>query len=297
MSRRTALLPAALFAVLLGTTACKKNKPTTEDKQPPPDGLTTPDPGMPGGPGGPPGRPGRFPRPGDPNAGQPGDVSLPSPPQAPSLSGALARGQSQNNLKQIGLAFHNAADVYRTFPVGIADKNGKVGLSWRVAILPYIEQDNLYKQFKLDEPWDSEHNKKLIKMMPKTFAPPSTDANGYTYYRSFTGPDTVMPPATPRPGSGGQVIAGGVGLFNITDGTSNTILVAEAAEPVIWTKPDELPFDKTKPPKIGGVAFKDGANVVMCDTSTKFLPNSFGGADLSNAINRQDGMIINWPDK
>jgi hypothetical protein len=295
MSRRTAFLPAALFAVLLGTTACKKDKPTAGTM--PPGGIPAPGtggPGMPGAPGGPPGRPGLPPRPGDPDAGQPGDASLPSPPQAPGLSGAVARKQSQDNLKQIGLAFHNAHDSYNGLPVGVADKSGKVGLSWRVAILPYLDQDTLYRQFKLDEPWDSEHNKKLIKMMPKTFAPPNADTNGYTYLRSFSGPDAVMPAARGQPG---QVVKG-ITFVAIPDGASNTLLVAEAADPVIWTKPDELPFDKTKaPPKVGGSVFKDGFNAVLCDGAPKFLPNSFGGADLANAINRQDGVIVNWPDK
>src|SRR5438132_8532158 len=72
---------------------------------------------------------------------------------------AAGRAQSQNNLKQIALAVHNYHDVYGHFPQDITDKNGKPILSWRVAILPFIEQDNVYKMFKLDEPWDSENNK------------------------------------------------------------------------------------------------------------------------------------------
>src|SRR5207249_2796575 len=78
------------------------------------------------------------------------------------------RTVSQNNLKQIGLAMHNYHDTYRHFPPqALTDKNGKPLLSWRVAVLPFIEQDNLYRQFKLDEPWDSEHNRKLLERMPK----------------------------------------------------------------------------------------------------------------------------------
>jgi hypothetical protein len=290
-----------MAAALLALTACGKSKPTAGTEPAPPGGLGgAPTPGGDGMPGmgGPPGRPGRMPpRPTDPGVGQPGDATLPTPPQSPNLtSNALSRQQSQNNLKQIGIAMHNAADTYRTFPVGIADKSGKVGLSWRVAILPFIEQENLYKQFKLDEPWDSEHNKKLIPLMPKTFAPPGVDTNGYTWYRSFSGPDTVMPPSA-QPGKPGQVVLGGVGLANITDGTSNTLLVAEAAEPVIWTRPDEVAFDKTKPPpKLGGSVFKDGSNVVMCDGSTRFIKSTINPTQLSNAINRQDGMPVNLDD-
>src|SRR5262245_37493125 len=68
-----------------------------------------------------------------------------------------------NNLKQIGLAFHNHHDVQNALPRNIEDRDGKPLLSWRVAILPYVEEDALYKQFKLDEPWDSDNNKKLIE--------------------------------------------------------------------------------------------------------------------------------------
>ena len=79
---------------------------------------------------------------------------------------------SQNNLKQMALAFHNYAATYNgALPNNVYDQNGKPLLSWRVLILPYIEEEKLYKEFKLDEPWDSEHNKKLIARMPKLYAP------------------------------------------------------------------------------------------------------------------------------
>src|SRR5215207_10182341 len=78
---------------------------------------------------------------------------------------------AQNNLKQIGLAFHNFHDQTGAFPADIKGKDGKALLSWRVAILSYVEQDPLYKQFKLDEPWDSANNKPLAAKLPKLYAP------------------------------------------------------------------------------------------------------------------------------
>src|SRR5262249_31475882 len=152
-------------------------------------------------------------------------------------------------------------------------------------------QDALYKQFKFDEPWDSENNKKLIKLMPKIYAPPNTETNGYTYYRSFTGPDAIMPLPTGavKPG-----LVNGVAINAIPNGTVNTFLVAEATDPVIWTKPDELAFDKTQaPPKLGGALFADGFYVAMCDGSVKFIKKTIDEKTLKNAINRQDGEIIN----
>ena len=86
------------------------------------------------------------------------------------VRGTSERMKASNDLKLIGLAAYNYESTYGHFPDDIRDKNGKALLSWRVAILPYIEQDVLYKQFKLDEPWDSEHNKKLLEKMPKQFA-------------------------------------------------------------------------------------------------------------------------------
>ena len=82
-------------------------------------------------------------------------------------------------------------------PDRVTGPNGKPGLSWRVHILPYIEQDALYKQFKLDEPWDSEHNKKLIEKMPKVYVSPLAVAPpGETYYQVFTGKDAIFDPGS-----------------------------------------------------------------------------------------------------
>jgi hypothetical protein len=193
-------------------------------------------------------------------------------------------------MKQIMLAMHSFHDSNNSFPAGIADKSGKAGLSWRVALLPYLEQGALYKQFKLDEPWDSEHNKALIPKMPKVYAPPRTDTYGYTFIRGFTGQGTWIPPASLK-GQPGQVLRG-VGFVGITDGTSNTILVAEAYEPVIWTKPDEVQFTPGMAPRLGGV-FASGAVVGMGDGSTRFIRPSVSPKALADAIQINDGRPVN----
>ena len=104
---------------------------------------------------------------------------------------AAQRTSSINNLKQIALAMHNYNSTYGAFPAAaICDKKtGKPLLSWRVAILQYIEEEALYKQFKLDEPWDSEHNLKLAKNMPKIYFHPKANKPGddKTHYRLFYG--------------------------------------------------------------------------------------------------------------
>ena len=89
------------------------------------------------------------------------------------IRGNAARTQCVNNLKQIGLAMHNYHATHKTFPPAFTvDKDGKPLLSWRVLILPYLEQDALYKEFHLDEPWDSPHNRTLIERMPPTYRCP-----------------------------------------------------------------------------------------------------------------------------
>src|SRR5262249_36550937 len=96
-----------------------------------------------------------------------------------------------DQLKKIGVALHNYHANNGTFPAAaITDKNGKPLLSWRVAILAYIEEEeNLYKEFKLNEPWDSKHNKALLKKMPKLFIPKGakTKKPYSTFYRGFVG--------------------------------------------------------------------------------------------------------------
>jgi hypothetical protein len=186
-----------------------------------------------------------------------------------------------NNLKQIGLAFHNYESAYAYFPGNIEDKDGKPLLSWRVAILPFIEEDALYKEFKLDEPWDSEHNKKLIAKMPKLYAPVRVKAKeGETFYQRFSGPDTLLEPKKK------------VKIISVTDGLSNTGLVFEAGEPVIWTKPADMPFDAKKQlPKLGGL-FDGQCHVVLCDGSVIRMKKDPDEKELKKFIMPSDGEVI-----
>ena len=136
---------------------------------------------------------------------------------------AAIRSQCVNNEKQIGLAIHNYIAGHDSFPPAYtADKAGKPLLSWRVLILPYIEQDALYKEFHLDEPWDSPHNKALIAKMPATYRCPGESddlaGQGKTRYLAPRGKATIFPGAET------------VKLRDVTDGTSNTIMVVEAGD-------------------------------------------------------------------
>jgi len=205
------------------------------------------------------------------------------------------RNDSANNLKLIGLAFHNFHDSYGRMPdSAIRDNKGKALLSWRVALLPFLEEDNLFKEFRLDEPWDSKHNKTLLSRLPKVYAPTITGKAkkaDSTYYRVFTGPDTMFDAKRAR-GQGINTL--GLGFGQITDGTSNTVMVVEASDPVLWTKPDELEYDAKKPiPKLGGL-FKEGFHVLLCDGSVKLLDRKANVAELRRLINPNDGEKLNW---
>ena len=87
---------------------------------------------------------------------------------------AARRNMSMNNMKQIMLAMHNYHDANGNLPPAFStDDAGNALLSWRVLILPYLEEQALYDQFHLDESWNSEHNKTLISKMPEVYAEPS----------------------------------------------------------------------------------------------------------------------------
>jgi prepilin-type processing-associated H-X9-DG protein len=189
-------------------------------------------------------------------------------------------------MKQIGLAMHNYLSATNTFPKPmITDNNGKPLLSWRVAILPYIEQGELYNKFHLDEPWDSPHNKALINEMPPTYVCPSRGnvEPGTTTYRMFVGKGAFSEKDQGTP------IAG------ITDGTSNTIMVVEAAEAVPWTKPDsDLEFDPDAKPSLYGAGspHPGGFNALFGDGSVRFIKNSIAAQVFRALITRAGGEVI-----
>ena len=202
---------------------------------------------------------------------KPGAAKLPPPTE-------VQLERSKNNLKQILIAIHCYSDAMGAVPNNVVDpKTKKPTLSWRVHLLPYLEEDDLYRKFKFDEPWDSKINKPLIAKMPKVFAPIRVTAQpGETFYRGFTGPGTVFE-------AGARY-----GLGTIPDGTSNTVGVVEAGEPCIWTKPDDLPFDPKKPlPKLGGL-FDGDFHVALMDGSVQKVNGQRMKADAFKGMLRRN---------
>ncbi|QVL30010.1 DUF1559 domain-containing protein [Telmatocola sphagniphila] len=204
-------------------------------------------------------------------------------PAVQKVRAAAGQAQGTNNVKQMILAFHNFESAYGFFPNDICDKNGKPLLSWRVAILPYIEQANLYNQFKLDEPWDSEHNKPLSEIVVKIFCNPNDpDVGPKTHYQVFTGKDTCFVPGKK------------LNITNITDGTSNTGIVFEAKEAVVWTKPGDIAYSP-KMDVASKLLFRNGQSttVGMADGSVRMIDKNLSARTWHLLINPADGEVLN----
>ncbi len=200
---------------------------------------------------------------------------------------AARRAQRRNNLKQMGLAFHNYHDVYRTFPRYNGDANPKAddakrGLSWRVHLLPFVDGAQLYEKFHLDEPWDSEHNKTLIEEMPDVFKTEGVAKPGHTAMHVFIGEDTAFGDGTKAPG-----------IRDYTDGTSNTFLAVEAGPDTaeIWTKPGGLKFTgKDSIELLGKIG--DSFLVLMCDGAVRNVSKDIEADQLNNLIQHNDGNVV-----
>jgi hypothetical protein len=183
---------------------------------------------------------------------------------------AADRMISGSNMRQLMIAMHNFHADYAHLPeAATTDKNGKPLLSWRVTVLPYIEQDELYKKFKLDEPWDSPHNKAVLENnpMPKLFEHPAKKdgETKKTYYKLFVSKKGVSPAAG---FTEGQKIT--LGQLTVQDGTSNTVAMVETGPPIIWTKPEDIDFDPTKPfPKLVSVWKEPLTNAAFFDGSVR----------------------------
>jgi hypothetical protein len=202
---------------------------------------------------------------------------------------------SQNNMKQIGLAFHKFHETHKHLPA--ADSNGNrkdpnnqrqnAGLSWRVYLLPYMEEQALFNQFKLDEPWDSLSNKKLISKMPSLFANPNSKnsrESGKTSIHVFVGKNN-----TPF-----SVGTNGSRFNHITDGTSNTLMAVVAGDDKaeIWTKPGGLPFDPNENPiDLLGKLPADSFLALFCDGYVRQISTKISSETLRNLIQHKDGKV------
>ncbi len=204
---------------------------------------------------------------------------------------------SAYNLRQIGGAILNYHEAYqnRLPPVALRDKGGRPLLSWRVLVLPYLEQDLLYQEFDLTEAWDGPHNKPLRAKMPQVYAKGHFGSTGppyATHYQVVAGPGTAFE-------------RDGLSPADFPDGPGNTVLVIEAADPVPWTKPGDLVYDPNGPvPRVGlgytrPVKFlgrqlyrKAGINAVFADGTWRFIDARIDDASLRALFTRNGGEPV-----
>jgi len=176
---------------------------------------------------------------------------------------AAKQKQCSNNLQWIVLALHNYRDVNNELPpLYTVDNTGKPLHSWRVLILPYLEHAELYDKIRLDEPWDSEHNKQFYNRMPPIYQCPSNPGKGCCYV-------AVEGILTPRIGTS---------LASFSGGSSNTLALVEVRESFNWMDPeaDIALSELEKGINAGGQAgshHTGGMNAAFLDSSIRFFDN------------------------
>jgi hypothetical protein len=194
---------------------------------------------------------------------------------------AARRTACQNNLKQIALAMHNYEAQYGVFPPAyVADEEGKPMHSWRVLLLPYLEQEALYGQYNFDEPWNGPNNSLLAATIVPVYACPSqpgTSTN--TNYVVVVGQNTMFRGDQPAR------------LQDIVDGTANTVMVIDAANTGInWLEPRDLDMNSVLA-AIG--PHPSVVQVVMADGSVRALPvGPIGTQKLQPMLTMDGGEVI-----
>lgn len=204
---------------------------------------------------------------------------------------AARRNTSMNNMKQIMLALLNYEDSHKNFPTHANyDDNGKPLLSWRVHILPFLEEQQLYSQFHLDEPWDSEHNRQLIAKMPAVFLDPSSryqQQDGKTHYLGIKGK--------------GFAFEGTDETFSFAafrDGTSNTAMILQVNDDRApeWTKPDDWEFNEQAPLQGLSNSLHPGIFLVgFCDGHVRAISEGIDLSVFKALLTRAGGEVVQLP--
>lgn len=212
---------------------------------------------------------------------------------------AAKRMQSQNNLKQIGLAMHNYHDVYGKLPLaGSDDPAYGLNMSWRVRLLPFLEQGPMYNQMNFNVAWNEGNNAQFNNTMPMVYqSPQAPPSNSNTVYVVLA--DAYKAPKTgeanpPKEQTIFSHDGRSVGFANIVDGTSNTLLVveADADQSVPWMAPKDLVFDPKQPKRGLGTLNGNGFQAVLADGSVRFINKNIDENVLRNLAHRNDGNPV-----
>lgn len=208
---------------------------------------------------------------------------------------AARRTSCMNNLKWIGLALQSYHDSYHGFPPPyVTDAQGKPLYSWRVLILPYLNEYDLHAQWRMDEPWDSPHNRRLADSVVSVYQCPTARRNrsrgspAYTDYLAVVGPGMAW--------EEGKRLS----FADFVDAWSNTIMLVEVrGSQIHWAEP--VDFDGTASLKINARPGRsisshhpDGANVLFADASTVHLPNTTPEQEIKALLTRDGGENEEW---
>lgn len=212
---------------------------------------------------------------------------------------AARRMQCQGHLKQLALAMHNYASAYRSLPpAAVRDAEGKLAHSWRVLILPFHEQQNLFDQYSLEDGWDAPINAPVLDTFLPIYCCPSQPTDQHSNYRhssyvAITGADTCFPMDAP------------LGFESIPDGTGRTIMLVEVKPPVTWAEPRDMTPEEfleyvrnceTKLDDIPHVSHDffgthyNGWNIALADGSIHFLPARPSLEQLEQMLRSNDGL-------
>ncbi len=199
-------------------------------------------------------------------------------PSVQSAREAARRASCSNNLRQIGLAMHNYHDKYNCFPPAfLPDENGKPKHSWRVLLLPFLDEKSLYAEYRFDEPWNSPHNTAVASRMPGVYRCPADStaiASHTTSYAMLVGPRAISDGPTAR-------------RMADINSPSSTIMVGEAAGAGInWLEPRDIDVGKmtfqirhpgpNSEAEINDISSSHPivANVLLCDGSVHALSDT-----------------------
>jgi prepilin-type processing-associated H-X9-DG protein len=212
------------------------------------------------------------------------------------------RCQCGNNVNRIVRALHNYHDAHGSFPpTYVADENGRPMHSWRVLLLPFLDQQLLYEQYDFDEPWDGPNNSRLAAQTPDPFQCPEEPRRMIptTSYVAVIGSETMWPGSQP------------ISLNDFTDDPAETLLVVEVANSGInWMEPRDLDISaitlEVNPKNGRGISSlhpgsrfprePGGAHVAFADGSVRFLPDTTVPEDLRAMLTRSDGESIDIDD-
>ncbi|MDR1477457.1 MAG: DUF1559 domain-containing protein [Planctomycetaceae bacterium] len=196
--------------------------------------------------------------------------------------------QSANKIRVIIIALHNYHDVHNEFPpLYTVDANGKPLHSWRVLILPYMGQVALYNSIKLDEPWDSEHNKQFHTTRIDMYTANTTGGatpDKKCFYAVIEGQ-----PLKPKVGTK---------FAEITDGSSNTISVVVTNKPFCWMDPlanvtlEDLDKGFGRPDSVIGGNPEDRANIGFWDGSVIRIEKTIPPDLLRKLGTKDDGAAV-----